>query len=627
MAQLKISECCFLSIPKDGPRLVWEVTQHCPFSCEYCFTWSSPKREKFEADIDRVIPKIEQLIEMMGVREVLVTGGEPLSISREIAPLLEYLKNRCIPFSISTNLFDEGLFREVCRFQPKTVNLSVDPPASQPARTAFKSDFDRIEAKLRTVEAAGRKAKLTAVISRENYRNVPKLLDFLSKAAERYGNIDKIAFNREYPIGFATESEPQTQTELKHTFATISDWSNRMPVPITLVNWSEFHAPLQSCPAGKQIVSVQQNADVTPCSLLYNITRSFRAGNLLRDPLDLIVSRLQLFAQDLNSYYQQTEGNTPACTNCGVKDICGGGCLAMLPIASNHIPRRTCEKTPRRIKDHERLLLSEFHHRYHEVYSPEPRKFAAPTERLDKMVEQRIRDYVRKKLVPSDLAHTMEHVDCVVKLVKMISEAEGASLKIAVPAAYFHDVAPREVAMHHMHTYKSAALAEEYLKKTGLFTPEEIAHILHCIITSSYGSYLLGYRPLSLEAKVVRDADWLDAIGARGVARVFAFEQAHGAKEMGYPSYDPEELPIAIDMNITGPDGSPIYHFSTKLLKINSLLETATGRKLGEDRHRFMVEFLRQYQKETDIKKEDSYQRPLNFGEPISKKDNNDPSS
>lgn len=130
----------------------------------------------------------------------------------------------------------------------------------------------------------------------------------------------------------------------------------------------------------------------------------------------------------------------------------------------------------------------------------------------------------------------------------------------------------------------------------------------------------LGYKQLSLEAKVVRDADWLDAIGARGVARVFAFEQAHGAKEMGRPMDDPEGLPITIDMNITGPDMSPIYHFFTKLLKIYPLLETAAGRRLGRERHKFMVEFLRQYQREIDFEIPKSKQLSLRFQQGISEK-------
>jgi uncharacterized protein len=560
-----------------------------------------------------VIPKIRELIERINVKEVLLTGGEPLSVSGEMALFLEYLKEQSIPFSISTTLYNRARFAVVCKFHPKSINLSIDPPTEANVGSAFKADFNKLEAKLKIVEAAGLKAKLTAVISKRNYKRVSVLLDFLSEAAERYRSVEKIAFNREYPIGFAASSDPQSKTELKETFATISGWSEDMRVPVSLVNWSEFNAPLQHCPAGRQIVSVQQNADVTPCSLLYNITRSFMAGNLLRDPVEVIANRLEIFTRDLSAYYKRTEQNTPSCATCQFKAVCGGGCLAMLPIASNHIPRRTCEKAPKRIKDHERIIISDFHQKYHEVYSPELREFVAPRERLAETVEKRMREYVDKKLVPSDLAHTMEHVDSVVILAKLISEAEGASLKITVPAAYFHDAAPREAAMHHMHTIKSAVLAGEYLQKSGLFTPEEIIHIQYCIITSSYGSYLLGYRPLSLEAKVVRDADWLDAIGARGVARVFTFEQAHGAKEMGYPDYDPEKLSIAVNMNITGPDNSPIYHFRTKLLKIHQLLETRTAKKLGEERHQFMVEFLKQYQREMNLVKPKPNQLVMEF--------------
>lgn len=490
MQELRFSDCCFLSIPKDGVRLIWEITQHCPFSCEYCFTWSSPKREKFECDINAVISKIPTLIDIIGINDVLITGGEPLSVSNEIAPVLGYLQGRGLPFSISTNLYDESLFLNLSRFRPRIVNLSVDPPPAENTRSAFKANFNLMEARLKTVEASGLRAKLTAVISRSNYRNVPALLDFLSKVTERYKNIDKIAFNREYPVGFAAESRPQTKTELKHTFAMIFDWSRGMSVPVSMVNWSEFHIPLQVCPAGRHMVSIQQNADVTPCSLLYNITRSFRAGNLLKDPVDIIADRLNIFAQDLGKYYRKTEANTPSCVDCGYRADCGGGCLAMLPIASNHVPRRTCEIASRRIKNHERSLISDFHHMYHEVYSPEQREFVAPNEKLSETTEERIRDYVKNKLEPPDLAHTMEHIDYVVKLAKTISEEEGASQKITVTAAYFHDIAPREAAMHHMHTYKSAALAEEYLRRLDDFTPEEIVHIQYCIITSSYGSYL-----------------------------------------------------------------------------------------------------------------------------------------
>ena len=80
------------------------------------------------------------------------------------------------------------------------------------------------------------------------------------------------------------------------------------------------------------------------------------------------------------------------------------------------------------------------------------------------------------------------------------------------------------------------------------------------LITSSYGAENIGHIPESIEAKCVRDADWLDAIGARGIARVFAFGSAHGCAELGKVKWDIDN-PVKKRMSRIGPDPSPIYHF------------------------------------------------------------------
>ena len=614
MNEAIVTDCCFLSIPREGFRLVWEVTQHCPYSCEYCFTWSSPNRRRWEVEINAVIPKLDRLIDVLGVKDVLVTGGEPLAVWGDIKPFLRHVKEKGISFAVSSNVPDETVIPSLSSLEPRILNISIDPPSPDSSRSAFKSAYGKIKAKLKTLEQSGLRVKTTAVVSNANYESIAALLQVLTDILSDHKNIEKVAFNREYPVGFAAGSEPITKSQLSKAYREIQDWAGTLNVPVSLVNWSEFHAPLQSCPAGSRLVSIQQNGDVTPCSLLYNLTRSFRAGNLLTDAAEVIAQRLVGFHEALEEYCSRTEENTAKCSACQFKTSCGGGCLAMLPIASNHVPQRTCELYTERVADHERLLLSTFHRAYHEGYSPNPRKFATPGADLPEEIEDTIRDYVEKNLKPTDLAHTMEHINCVVKLAKYISRQEGASSKITVPAAYMHDIAPREPSMHHMHTFKSAVWAGEFLADVGHFTPEEILHIQYCIYTSSYGSYLLGYEPLSLEAKVVRDADWLDAIGARGIARVFAFEQAHGAKEVGYPDFDPEELAIPLNMNITGPDETPIYHFFSKLLRIAEMLQTPAGKRLGRSRHQLMVDFVRQYKEEMDLYDNGLFQLPLKLG-------------
>ncbi|MCU9593634.1 HD domain-containing protein [Caldibacillus thermolactis] len=110
-------------------------------------------------------------------------------------------------------------------------------------------------------------------------------------------------------------------------------------------------------------------------------------------------------------------------------------------------------------------------------------------------------------------------------------------------------------------------------------------------------SYKGGHgKPLtSIEAKIVQDADRLDAIGAIGIARTFAY----GGK-IGQPIHNPE-IQIRTSMSYEEyrhEKTTSINHFYEKLLKLKDLMQTKTGKKIAEERHQFMEEFLRRFWKE-----------------------------
>ena len=94
-------------------------------------------------------------------------------------------------------------------------------------------------------------------------------------------------------------------------------------------------------------------------------------------------------------------------------------------------------------------------------------------------------------------------------------------------------------------------------------------------------SYSQGRRPRSLESAILQDADRLDAIGAIGIARAFAFGGARGR-----PLYDPDD------------PSSTVHHFHDKLLRLKDGMHTAEGRRLAERRHQHMQDFLAQFDAE-----------------------------
>ncbi len=214
--------------------------------------------------------------------------------------------------------------------------------------------------------------------------------------------------------------------------------------------------------------------------------------------------------------------------------------------------------------------------------------------------EQKIREFAIKRHLNSDIAHGFDHIECVVDMAKKIALDTGAKLHIVIPSAYLHDIVSRkEVESFDLHTENSILLAKEFLSSIG-FSEQEIEDISSVIIASSYESYLKGIEPKTLEAKVVRDADWLDAMGARGIARVFVFAGYYGCPEIGKVEMDPEN-PVKLVMSISGPDPSPIYHFFSKLLWLKDLMQTETGKREAEIRHQFMINFLKQYKSEYSI--------------------------
>lgn len=166
-------------------------------------------------------------------------------------------------------------------------------------------------------------------------------------------------------------------------------------------------------------------------------------------------------------------------------------------------------------------------------------------------------------------------------------------MELLTLAAYLHDLVPRNRSGSAPHHLASAREAERFLRFRGMSS--ERAEAVRVIIEeSSYESFLEGVKPSSVEAEVLRDSDFLEAMGARGIARAFAFIGWYRGRSLGELTWDPR-WPPKLKMRKSGPDPSAIWHFSSKLLRLKDLMCTRTGKRMARSRHSYMVEFLRTY--------------------------------
>jgi len=189
----------------------------------------------------------------------------------------------------------------------------------------------------------------------------------------------------------------------------------------------------------------------------------------------------------------------------------------------------------------------------------------------------------------ADAAHDTAHIERVVANAKKLAGEENARLEIVVPAAWLHDcvtVAKNSVERP-MASRLAAEKAEIFLRQTG-YPEATIPDIVHAIAAHSFSAQI---EPETLEARVVQDADRLDAIGAIGIARCFLVGGALSTRL--YDSDDPfAESRPADDTAFV------VDHFYVKLLKLAQTMTTTAGKEEAVRRTVFMQQYLDQLRRE-----------------------------
>lgn len=192
-------------------------------------------------------------------------------------------------------------------------------------------------------------------------------------------------------------------------------------------------------------------------------------------------------------------------------------------------------------------------------------------------------------LMMNDSAHDFEHVMRVFKNAQKICKKENVSEKLVLSAVLLHDLIsyPKSDKLSKSSSIKSAKESKKILKKFN-FTKNEIQIITDAIRNNHFSRNKI---PATIEGKILQDADRLDALGAIGIARVFAVS---GSEKR--PFYNVED-PFC--KNRPSDDTTwTLDHFYRRLLKLESLMNTKSGKIEVKKRTKVMKEFLNELKKE-----------------------------
>lgn len=200
--------------------------------------------------------------------------------------------------------------------------------------------------------------------------------------------------------------------------------------------------------------------------------------------------------------------------------------------------------------------------------------------------------FVKKALSNTESGHNWFHIERVWRNAKLIAASEKVNLLIVELSALLHDIADSK--FHDGDETIGPETARKFLAE--LAVEKDISeHVVNIIANISFKGGNHDQHFKSLELSVVQDADRLDAIGAIGIARAF-----HYGGFKNREIYDPSISP-KLDMTkeeYKFSNAPTINHFYEKLLLLKDRMNTATGKKLAEQRHTFMENYLQQFYKE-----------------------------
>lgn len=201
-------------------------------------------------------------------------------------------------------------------------------------------------------------------------------------------------------------------------------------------------------------------------------------------------------------------------------------------------------------------------------------------------------DRIKGDFIADTSGHDWHHIMRVYNNSIYIQSIEGGDLEIISLGALLHDIS--DYKLNGGHADKGGEVSAEILKELG-YDESTIKTVAELVDHISYKGANVADKVVSIEQQIVQDADRLDAIGAMGVARAFAYG---GHKNR--PIYAPEVNPEMHDSFEKYADSKShtINHFYEKLLLLKDRMHTDTAKQMANERHVFMEQFLAQFYKE-----------------------------
>ena len=208
-----------------------------------------------------------------------------------------------------------------------------------------------------------------------------------------------------------------------------------------------------------------------------------------------------------------------------------------------------------------------------------------------------VKKYVKDKCYNDSTGHDWWHIQRVYNNAMLINKKEKADEFVITIIVLMHDLYD-----HKFYDGNIEEKLEETLKELNVYnyiSKDDIENIIYSCENLGFSSNITERKEFSIEGKIAQDADRLDALGAIGIARTFAY----GGKK-GKLMYNPNDNDLVNEEEYRKKGSkTSISHFYDKLLKIKDLMNTDSAKTIAEERHKYLENFLQEFLDEWEAKK------------------------
>lgn len=200
------------------------------------------------------------------------------------------------------------------------------------------------------------------------------------------------------------------------------------------------------------------------------------------------------------------------------------------------------------------------------------------------------KEYVKSKMQSENTGHDWYHIERVLNAAKNINKEEKGNDFVVEMIAILHDICD-----HKIYNGDEKQGIVHILKKIRVYDnidKKDLENIINSIVNIGFHKTILGESQLSLEGKIVQDADRLDATGAMLIMRALTYSSIKGEK-----IYDPETgiVPVSPEEYEKTGSRTTLGHFVDKGLKVKELMNTKTAKQIAEHRHEYLNEFIQEF--------------------------------